>query len=123
MIEYSTLKILKNEELDENIYSLKFKCKDLKNIKAGQFILLDCITKKLRDNNSIVTLLKRPFSIYKADNKNCKYEIIYKVSGIGTDLLTNLKLGDECYFLGPLGKPVDIENYCNGYKTIYLIAG
>ena len=53
-----------------------------------------------------------------------KFEIFYKVLGIGTMELANLKKGDEIKITGPLGRRQDIREFRNeGFKEIHVIGG
>lgn len=56
--------------------------------------------------------LRRPFSIYKADNG--VLEIVYKVVGKGTKQLANLLAGDNVNVIGPLGNgfPCNLPESC-----------
>jgi dihydroorotate dehydrogenase electron transfer subunit len=79
--------------------------------KPGQFIHLQI--PQLGDR-----ILRRPFSIYKADREGV--EILYKPVGRGTEAMVPLKKGDAVDIIGPLG---------NGYpemtdgKLPVLVAG
>lgn len=125
IIFHDKLKIITNKKITDNIYNLKFSSEKLNDVKAGQFIFIDCVT-SLDRNNCLwgPTLLKRPFSFYLINNEKKEYEILYRIKqyGTGTNCLTNLKSNDEINFLGPLGKPIDF-NELDKSKKIYLIAG
>lgn len=47
--------------------------------------------------------LMRPFSINSADRKQGTLEILYKIVGTGTELLSGVKPGSSAEVLGPLG--------------------
>lgn len=101
-------KILKNEQINKNVYNIILKMPKEFNIKSGQFL-----------NIYIPTyLLPRPFSFIEF--KNNEITIIYKVNGLGTKYLTSMKKNQFLTILGPLG---------NGFKTnisnkkILLIGG
>lgn len=51
--------------------------------------------------------LRRPFSIYGADDGLLK--ILYKTVGRGTEEMTRLKAGDEVQVIGPLGNGFPLE--------------
>lgn len=72
-----------------------FSPKTHKAIQPGQFIHLDL--------NHPDTLLRRPFSIYDAPDRN-KVSVVYQVVGKGTKLMSRLKPGYNINILGPLGK-------------------
>jgi dihydroorotate dehydrogenase electron transfer subunit len=80
-------------------------------VKPGQFLHL--LIPHLGDR-----ILRRPFSIYKADNEGVS--VLYKPVGRGTDSMRPLQAGDTVDIIGPLG---------NGYpqlsegKIPVLVAG
>ena len=80
-------------------------------VKPGQFLELQ--VPKLGER-----ILRRPFSIYKADAEGVS--VLYKAVGRGTDAMASIKAGDAVDIIGPLG---------NGYpegdpnKTPVLVAG
>ena len=127
-IKQGTLKILSNKLIDDKHFVLSFENEGI-NPEAGQFIMIDCISKRIRNNSYkcgeyLGPLLKRPFSFFLSDNDKT-LSILYKVKewGKGTGLLPNLKPGDEIYYGGPLGKPIDIDKICKKDEVISLIAG
>ena len=63
-------------------------------VRPGQFIHLQI--PRMGDR-----ILRRPFSIYKADPDGVS--ILYKPVGRGTDAMTALKEGDQIDLIGPLG--------------------
>ncbi len=91
--------VLYNEKILPLYYKIGMSWEDLPAIGPGQFIML-------RINDRIDPLLRRPFGVYKiigTGRKKNGIEIIYKVVGKGTGLMTNLKPGDTVDLLGPLG--------------------
>jgi dihydroorotate dehydrogenase electron transfer subunit len=80
-------------------------------VKPGQFLHL--LIPQLGDR-----ILRRPFSIYKADAEGVS--VLYKPVGRGTESMTPLQVGDTVDIIGPLG---------NGYpqlsegKIPVLVAG
>ena len=90
--------------------------------QAGQFVML-------RINSGYDPLLRRPFGIFrtgKADTasscaQGCEYtELVYKVVGRGTRMMTQLKPGDEVGLLGPLGQGFCVEK---DLKNALLVGG
>ena len=63
-------------------------------VRPGQFIEL--LVPRLND-----AVLRRPFSVYKADNVSVT--ILYKVVGKGTSAMQPLLPGDQVNIIGPLG--------------------
>ena len=69
-------------------------------VKPGQF--LELMVPRLGDR-----ILRRPFSIYKADAQGVS--ILYKTVGRGTDAMRSLEPGNSVDIIGPLG---------NGFPTL-----
>jgi dihydroorotate dehydrogenase electron transfer subunit len=93
--------IIKNELIITDHYRISLKLPvDRFNVQPGQFVML-------KADNRIDPLLPRPFSVFYA-NENI-IEIIYKVVGKTTRILSDLKKGDYVNILGPLG---------NGFKLL-----
>lgn len=65
-------------------------------IKPGQFVMV-------RVTGSSDPLLRRPFSVYNVSKNGKTIELVYKVIGRGTDLMSAWKKGMEVDILGPLG--------------------
>jgi dihydroorotate dehydrogenase electron transfer subunit len=62
----------------------------------GQFVMVKCW-------QGNVPFLPRPFSINNADRQNGSLEILYKIVGKGSKLLSELSTGDSAMIHGPLG--------------------
>ncbi len=77
----------------------------------GQFVMI-------RTGNSSDPLLRRPFSISQTSNGGL-IQILFKVVGRGTGLLSHCREGEKVSVIGPLGKGffIDIE------KNPFLIGG
>jgi dihydroorotate dehydrogenase electron transfer subunit len=134
-IKQGVLKILSNKMIDNNHFILSFENEGI-NPEAGQFLMIDCISKKARNNSYkngsyLGPLLKRSFSFYLASNDKelsilyKELSILYKVKewGKGGNCLFHLRSGDEIYYEGPLGKPINIPEVCKKDETAHLIAG
>ncbi|MEG1479521.1 MAG: dihydroorotate dehydrogenase electron transfer subunit [Kiritimatiellia bacterium] len=80
--------------------------------QPGQFIHLQIPTLA----NSC---LRRPFSIYDADPVAGQISILYKVVGVGTRHLAEIKEGTPLNVLGPIGKPFPLHPQ----GTPFLVAG
>ncbi len=66
--------------------------------EPGQFVML-------RVGEGIDPLLRRPFSIHRTDpGETGEFEILFRVVGRGTRLLSRLRAGDRVDALGPLGQ-------------------
>lgn len=81
--------------------------------QPGQFIMV-------RVTQSSEPLLRRPFSIHSRDKKNV--EIFFKISGLGTAILSQKKPGELLDILGPLGKGFSKNKSLKG-KHVFLIGG
>ncbi len=97
-----------------NVYQLSFLSPAIAHQAVpGQFV-------NVRVENSLVPLLRRPFSIFSVDHEIVS--IIFNVVGLGTKLLSQKKQGESLDVLGPLGGgffPLNDE----GYETAVIVAG
>ena len=95
-------KILSNQKIAKNHFILSFKPPGVmaKKVKPGQFV-------KIKVNNSNKPLLGRPFSVHKIGND--KIEILYKIVGEATRILSTKKTGNVLDILGPLGNGFDVR--------------
>lgn len=62
-------------------------------------------------------MLRRPFSIFSKTGR--RLEILFKVKGEGTRILSQKKKGDILDLLGPLGRPFPLE----GKRPLFLAGG
>ena len=92
-------KVISNERIDNDFFLLKVE--DEKVSKIGQFYML-------RAWDSYPTL-SRPISVYDSDDNSVSF--LVKIVGEGTEILSELKKGDDIEITGPLGKgfPEDIS--------------
>ncbi|MFZ7124632.1 MAG: dihydroorotate dehydrogenase electron transfer subunit [Desulfobacterales bacterium] len=84
--------------------------------QPGQFVMVHVET-------GLYPLLRRPFSIHRLIEKNgvvSGIEVLYRVVGLGTEILSNLRAGDRVGLLGPLGLGFRV---LPGTRRIYLAAG
>ena len=81
-----------------------------KRAKPGHFIHMQC-------HPSL--LMRRPMSIMRADDKAGTIDILYKVHGQGTGLLSTRQKGEEIDLIGPIGQSFKL----NGYKKRPLLIG
>ncbi|MDO9528452.1 MAG: dihydroorotate dehydrogenase electron transfer subunit [Syntrophales bacterium] len=86
-----------------------------RGVTPGQFVMLRA---KGRD----VPFLRRPMSIYSLypSAGDLIIELLYRVAGKGTFVISRLKPDDEIDILGPLGRGFDIFPHC---KRVVLVAG
>ena len=95
-------KIVSNQKVAPDHFILSFKAPDTmaKKVKPGQFF-------KIKVSTSDKPLLRRPFSVHKV-GKN-KIEILYKIVGEATKILSTKKSGNTLDILGPLGNGFDVD--------------
>ncbi len=105
------LEILDNKGIALNTFSLKIDNPGLFNAYPGQFFMV-------KINSFNYPLLRRPFSI---ENFTDEYiEIIYRVVGEGTEILSAKKPGGFVDLLGPLGNGF---SKINKKRKIFLVGG
>ena len=105
--------VLDNRKIAQDMYKLVLKNNYIAtNAMPGQFVHI-----KIPCDNSII--LRRPISIYNADKHNEIFELVYQVTGKGTQALSKVSTGVELDILGPLGNGFDPGHA----KKIYLVGG
>lgn len=107
-------KIIENKRICENIYRIKFKSPDIAvHSSPGQFL-------QLRVTENLDPFLRRPFSISRVDKKLSVVEILYKIIGRGTTLMTEFKKDDLLDIMGPLGNSFNTEG---NFNNSLIVAG
>jgi len=87
------------------------------NYKPGQFVMIKA------DGGELNPLLCRPFSIFNKFNDS-EFEVLYRVYGAGTEILSGVKEGGFLDVTGPLGNGFNLNSDIGtGGKTRVLIAG
>ena len=104
------VEITKNTKLNEQFAHLAFKCKIASELKCGQFVYV-------RLTDSVEPLLRRPFSVAWIDKD--EINIVYKIIGKGTNLLSGKRVGEQLDVMGPLGKGFSFHSD----KEVVLVAG
>ena len=109
--------ILYNKPVSATCFKMGITCDSLfGKAVPGQFVMVGVA-------QEIMPLLRRPFSIHrlvKQDGDVTAIEILYKVVGKSTMLLSTLKAGDAITMLGPLGRGFGIEE---AYRRSILVGG
>ncbi len=103
--------VIYNRQILPLYYKLGIRWEPRPLVKPGQFVML-------RFPNYIDPLLRRPFGVYRIIDEGI--EILYKVVGKGTRLMTGLRQGDMVDMLGPLGNGFLLDS---GKKDILMVAG
>ncbi|PLX90757.1 MAG: dihydroorotate dehydrogenase electron transfer subunit [Desulfuromonas sp.] len=110
MKNYKTI-VLSNQEISPGYYRMQILAPGYDaQARAGQFVMF-------RVQRSLPPLLRRPFGIFRTgflapdcDGMPPKefIEIVYKVVGLGTEIMQDLHQGDQIELLGPLGRGFDL---------------
>lgn len=107
--------ILDHKRLTSRYFKLTLSSKYISSHAApGQFV-------NVRVSENTAPLLRRPFSIHRADPAKQIIEILYEIVGHGTELLSQKKIGESLNILGPLGNGFNIGQ--NHNKTAILVGG
>ena len=96
----SNAKILFNKPVSADLYHMGLLCPDIAaSIQPGQFLMV-------RIQDSFDPLLRRPFAVHRLypNDPPGSFEMLYKVVGRGTRLLTKMQPGESLNLLGPLGR-------------------
>ncbi len=105
-------KVASNDKLSPRFHRLCIKSKPLiKDVKPGQFV-------HLRVRDGLEPFFRRPFSVYR--NKK-HLEVFYEPIGPGTELMSQLREGDDIDVLGPVGTPFSMPG--KNIKQVVMIAG
>lgn len=104
MVQYKRKKeavIIRQEEIDKNIFSMWIKTGDAEDVKPGQFFGF-----YPKDKSH---LMMRPISVCDIDSENNEYRFVYQVKGYGTTEFSGLSSGDLVSIIGPLGNGFPID--------------
>lgn len=109
--------VLWNQHVSSDYYSVGLRCRaGFARAKPGQFVML-----RITEGND--PLLRRPFSIHRliiSEGRIQGIEILYKVVGKGTTLLSELKRGVRIDVLGPLGSAFLLPEQA---QRVFIVAG
>ena len=116
-------KVIKNINVAPEYYKMALSCPYLaRTAQPGQFVML-------RLSESYQPLLRRPFSIHRiVDRKRKKtraggIEILYKIVGEGTKILSEKKSGEFLDILGPLGNGFSYQSPISNHQSPILVGG
>lgn len=90
-------KIIQNDNIAKDVYKMVIESEECLFIRPGQFMNI-----KVKNN-----FLRRPISISCYDQN--QFSIVYKVVGKGTQELSEMQVGEQLNFVGPLGNPFTIQ--------------
>lgn len=88
--------VIAHRDLAADIFTMSLKMPLAQLPLAGMFL-------HIRVHAGTDPLLRRPFSVYDYDERESRVDILYKVVGKGTLLLSKIKPGETLDVLGPLG--------------------
>jgi len=127
--------ILSNQEISPGYYRMRILAPDIGGLaKPGQFVMF-------RVQSSLTPLLRRPFGIFRTGfmPADCNglppkeyLEILYKVVGHGTGIMSELHAGDRVEILAPLGRGFDLGDPAEekilvgggiGLVPLFMLAG
>ena len=92
-------------------FCLEIHCPEVvKEVKAGQFVHIKCEG----------YFLRRPISICSIDIGTGNLNIVFEVRGEGTEVLSNLKVGDSIDMIAPLGNGFTL---LEGEQKVLLVGG
>ena len=92
-----------NERVSADMYRLVAELPRLaQTTRPGQFL-------HVRTARGWDPLLRRPFSPSRVDRENGLVEMVYRVVGRGTELMTQMRAGDEIDVLGPRGTTFTLD--------------
>jgi len=97
-------KILSHQALAEKQFILRLRApRCAAHARPGSFIHLQCYAQR-QSSTPPLNLLRRPLSIMRVDANAGWLDILYKVVGQGTQLLSEQKVGETLACLGPIGQ-------------------
>ena len=70
--------------------------------QPGNFIHIQC---------DPAILMRRPMSIMRVERRQGQIDILYKIHGLGTELLAKKRPGDVLNLVGPIGVPFKLSGY------------
>ena len=97
-------KVLLHRRVARDHYRMRLKSPvAARRAQPGQFVHLRC-----REDGQYFPLLRRPISLLDVDPARGTFDLVYKVMGLGTRVLTEVAPGDRVDFIGPLGQPFSL---------------
>jgi len=104
--------IVWNEHQMEDVWLLTIEVPRIaQRIKPGQFV-------QVKVNNLLDPFLRRPFSLYRTFRDEGKLQLLYKVVGKGTRLMTTLKEGTSIDLIGPLGRGFTLPHHAEKIAVV-----
>lgn len=96
-------RVLSNEQVGPRLYKIVLEApKMAAAIEPGQFVHMQLTGMEAH-------ILRRPFSVYRADREAGTIEIIYQTVGEGTQFMTTYEPGVSCMLIGAMGHGWQVE--------------
>lgn len=109
------LRVVSQTEIAPRIFKMVLTGQMVQEMKEGQFLHL-----RVPDPSK---LLRRPISICDIDRETQQVSIIYRIQGMGTELLSQLKSDDFVDTMGPQGNGFDLSMVNQGDKVLLIGGG
>lgn len=114
MVYQLSTPVLHREKLQEKVFKLTLSSSLIcNNAKPGNFV-------HIRVSQSDSPLLRRAFSIHKLKKDDNNFEILFKVIGSGTEILSKVLPGESLDVLGPIGNSFTLPKK---QQEVMLVAG
>ncbi len=114
MISHFTSLVISKEILSEKVFRLTLSSPQVsKSAEPGNFV-------HVRVNPDPYPLLRRAFSVHDTDKRKGNFEILVKIVGNGTRILSEKTPGDVLDLLGPVGNGF---SFPQKGKMVMLVAG
>ena len=98
-------KVLLHRKIARDHYRMRLKAPSAaRGARPGQFIHIRC-REEGQSPAGTVPLLRRPISLVDVDPVRGSLDIVYKVMGLGTRVMAQIREGSKADFIGPLGEP------------------
>ncbi len=108
--------VVSNKKITENCWRVVVDCPQIASeVNPGQFVHI-----KVRRENA--PLFRRPFSVFRRvplKGNRLGIEIVYKVIGMGTRVMTGVRRGDALDIIGPLGHGFELDRS----KSTHVVVG
>ena len=105
--------IIKRKSLGGNYFSLDISpFPNIKSCRPGHFVHIKIPSREI--------LFRRPMSLADVSVENNSIQVIVKILGRGTSIMSNMRTGEKVSVLGPLGTPLTMPGKT---KEIIMAAG
>jgi dihydroorotate dehydrogenase electron transfer subunit len=114
MISQFTSLVISKKKLGEKIFKLNLLSPHIsRRSKPGNFVYI-------KVSSNWYPLLRRAFSVHNVDKQKRSFDVLFKVVGKGTEILSEKSAGDMLDFFGPIGSNFSLPQ--KG-ETVMLVAG